>query len=88
VADVSGTRRARIASVFALPPGLRLCSFVFMIFGFTPSMVYDYFHHHDQYEMKKKWLFISYVIWPALSIFVEFKGNGNVINLNWLLSLL
>jgi hypothetical protein len=65
-----------------------LLSFVFMIIGFTASMVYDYFHHHDQYEMKKKWLFISYVILAGIIYFLEFKGKGNVIDLNWILSLL
>ena len=65
-----------------------LLSFVLMIFGFTASMVYDYFHHHDQYETKKKWLFISYVILAGIIYFLEFRGKGNVIDFNWILSLL
>jgi hypothetical protein len=64
-----------------------LC-FVLMIFGFTASMVYDYFHHRDQYEVKKKWLFISYVILAGIIYFVEFRGHENSINLDWLLGLL
>jgi 4-hydroxybenzoate polyprenyltransferase len=65
-----------------------LLSFVLVIFGFSASMVYDYFHHHEQYEMKKKWLFISYAILAGIIYFVEFKGKGKVIDIHWLLSLL
>ncbi|MCF2493847.1 hypothetical protein NFI80_24365 [Dyadobacter chenhuakuii] len=65
-----------------------LLSFALMIFGFTASMVYHYFHHHDQYEMKKKWLFISYVVLAGIIYFLEFKGKGSGIDFNWILSLL
>lgn len=64
-----------------------LLSFVLMIFGFSASMVYDYFHHHDQYEMKKKWLFISYAALAVIIYFLEFRGKENFIDLNWVLSL-
>ena len=49
-----------------------LLCFVLMIFGFTASMVYDYFHHHEQFEVKKKWLFISYAILAGIIYFLEF----------------
>ncbi|MCF2487147.1 hypothetical protein [Dyadobacter sp. CY347] len=65
-----------------------LLSFVLMIFGFTASMVYDYFHYHDQYEMKKKWLFVSYVVLAGIIYFLEFREKGRVIDFHWMLSLL
>jgi len=65
-----------------------LLSFVLMIFGFTASMVYDYVHHHEQYEMKKKWLFISYLVLAGIIYFLEFRGQGELIDFNWILSLL
>jgi 4-hydroxybenzoate polyprenyltransferase len=65
-----------------------LLSFALMIFGFTASMVYDYVHHHDQYEMKKKWLFISYVVLAGIIYFLEFRGQEHFIDLHWFLSLI
>ncbi|MCE6989301.1 hypothetical protein [Dyadobacter sp. CY323] len=65
-----------------------LLSFVFMIFGFSASMVYDYFHHHEQFEVKKKWLFISYAVLACIIYFLEFREKGTVIDLNWLLTLI
>lgn len=65
-----------------------LLSFALMIFGFTASMVYDYFHHHEQFEIKKKWLFISYAMLAAIIYFVEFKGKAPVLDLHWLVGLL
>lgn len=65
-----------------------LLCFAFMIFGFSASMVYDYFHHRDQYEVKKKWLFISYVVLAGVIYFLEFRGHENTIDLHWLLGLL
>jgi 4-hydroxybenzoate polyprenyltransferase len=64
-----------------------LWSFVLVIFGFSASMVYDYVHHHDQFELKKKWLFISYVILAGVIYFLEFYQKGIRIDLNWLLGL-
>ncbi|OJV20175.1 MAG: hypothetical protein BGO21_12420 [Dyadobacter sp. 50-39] len=61
---------------------------VLMVSAFSASMVYDYFHHRDQYEVKKKWLFISYVILAGLIYFLEFRGHENSINIDWLLGLL
>ncbi|NIJ53203.1 hypothetical protein [Dyadobacter arcticus] len=65
-----------------------LLSFVLMIFAFTASMVYDYFHHHEQFELKKKWLFISYAILAGIINFLEFGGKNKVPDLNWLFNLL
>lgn len=60
-------------------------SFAMMIFSFSASMVYDYFHHHDQYEIKKKWLFISYIVLAGVIYFIEFRGK---VDLNWIIGLL
>ncbi|CAG5068351.1 hypothetical protein DYBT9623_01081 [Dyadobacter sp. CECT 9623] len=65
-----------------------LLSFALMIFGFTASMVYDYVHHHDQYEIKKKWLFFSYLILAGIIYFLEFHQKGRVLDINWFLRLL
>lgn len=64
-----------------------LC-FALMIFGFSASMVYDYFHHRDQYEVKKKWLFISYGVLAGLIYFLVFRGHETAVNLDWLLGLI
>lgn len=68
--------------------GCGVLCFALMIFGFSASMVYDYFHHREAYEHKKKWLFIGYVMLAAIIYFVEFKGQLNQLNFNWLLRLL
>ena len=64
-----------------------LC-FVLMIFGFSASMVYDYFHQREAFEQKKKWLFISYALLAAIIYFLEFEGKGNPVDLTSLLRLL
>lgn len=64
-----------------------LC-FVLMIFGFTASMVFDYFHQREAFEQKKKWLFISYVLLAAAIYILEFQGKENVLDFSWLLRIL
>lgn len=62
--------------------------FVLMIVAFSASMVYDYFHHREAYEHKKKWLMISYVLLAGMIYYFVFHGKEKVINFNWLLHLL
>jgi 4-hydroxybenzoate polyprenyltransferase len=64
-----------------------LC-FVLMIVGFSASMVYDYSHHKEVYEQKKKWLFISYIILAGIIYFFVFNGKQNLLSLNWLFRLI
>jgi 4-hydroxybenzoate polyprenyltransferase len=68
--------------------GCGVLCFALMIFGFSASMVYDYFHQRESFEQKKKWLFISYVLLAAIIYFLEFGTPHNLLNLNWLLGLL
>ncbi|QRR03839.1 hypothetical protein [Dyadobacter sandarakinus] len=65
-----------------------LLSFVLMVFGFSAAMVYDYFHHPAQFEIKKKWLFISYAILAGVIYFLEFGGRDKHLDLHWFLQLL
>jgi hypothetical protein len=44
-------------------------SVVWMVTGFSASMVYDYFHNREAYEYKKKWLFISYLVLAGIVYF-------------------
>jgi hypothetical protein len=65
-----------------------LLCFVLMIFGFSASMVFDYFHERNAFEQKKKWLFISYILLAAVLYFIEFDGRENLLNFKWLLRFL
>ena len=61
--------------------------FVLMIIGFSASMVYDYFHHREAFEQKKKWLFISYLMLAGILYFLEFEGKLSLPDFKWLLRL-
>lgn len=62
--------------------------FILMITGFSASMVYDYFHNKEAYEQKKKWLFISYIIFAGIIYFFVFDGKQDFLNFNWILRML
>lgn len=46
-------------------------AFVMMIFGFTASMVYEFYHHPVLFQQKKKWLLIGYIALAALFYFLD-----------------
>lgn len=56
-----------------------------MVFGFSAHMVYDYFHHPDLYEQKKKWLVVSYLFLAGIIYFLEFQGEGVHLDWTWIL---
>jgi uncharacterized membrane protein len=41
-------------------------SFFLMVMGLSASMYYDYHHHPTEFDQKKKWLILSYVILAGL----------------------
>jgi hypothetical protein len=65
--------------------GCGILCFALMIFGFSASMVYDYFHQREAFDQKKKWLFISYLLLAVIIYFLEFKGKGFSLDFSWLL---
>lgn len=56
-----------------------------MVVGFSASMVYDYVHHHEAYEQKKKWLFISYLFLAGIVYLLEFQQKGIRLDWSWVL---
>lgn len=52
-----------------------MCGF-FMVFGLTASLYYDYYHHQAEFEQKKKWLIISYMILFGLLYFFILKDKS------------
>ncbi len=46
---------------------------ILMVVGFSASMVFEYFHNHELYTQKKKWLLISYALLAVIIYFLEFK---------------
>lgn len=58
-------------------------SMMMMVVGFSASMVYEYFHHPQVYEQKKKWLFASYLFLAAIIYFLEFKDKTFTPDLDW-----
>ncbi|WP_128544017.1 hypothetical protein [Larkinella soli] len=41
-------------------------SFFLMVMGLSAGMYYDYHHHPAEFEQKKKWLILSYVVLAGL----------------------
>lgn len=41
-------------------------SFFLMVMALSTSMYYDYYHHPAEFDQKKKWLILSYVILAAV----------------------
>lgn len=50
-----------------------ILSMVLMVTAFSTSMVFDYFHHREAYQQKKKWMIISYIALAVLIYFLEFR---------------
>ena len=61
---VSGARFMQPVSVYRTDFGV--FSFFLMVMGLSASMIYDYYHHPTEFEQKKKWLAVSYVVLAAL----------------------
>lgn len=59
-----------------------ILSVVLIVVGFSMSMVYDFFHHRREYEQKKKWLVISYLILFSILYFFLFRDKG--FKMDWL----
>jgi len=45
-------------------------SFFLMVMALSTSMYYDYHHHPAEFEQKKKWLIISYMVLAGLVYFL------------------
>jgi hypothetical protein len=60
---------------------------IMMVIGFSASMVYEYVHHPDLYEQKKKWLLISYLFLAGIIYIIEFQEKGIYLDWTWILRL-
>ncbi len=45
-------------------------AFFLMVMGLSASMIYDYYHHPIEFDQKKKWLAISYLVLAGLVYFL------------------
>ena len=59
---------------------------ILMVVGFSASMVFEYFHNHELYTQKKKWLLISYALLAVIIYFLEFKEKGIRVDWTWVVS--
>lgn len=50
-------------------------SFFLMVMSLSTSMVYDYHHHPADFEQKKKWLIVSYLVLAGLIYFFVFRDQ-------------
>ena len=57
-----------------------MCAF-FMVFGLSASMYYDYYHNHNEFEQKRKWLLISYLLLAGIVYFLILKDKPFSFNL-------
>ncbi|MFN4147482.1 MAG: hypothetical protein ACK4GN_16765 [Runella sp.] len=57
-----------------------MCAFS-MLMGLSASMYYDYYHHPAEFEQKKKWLIISYMVVGAMVYFFILKDKALTIKL-------
>lgn len=61
---VSGARFMQSVSIYRTDFGV--FSFFLMVLGLSASMIYDYYHQPTEFEQKKKWLAVSYLVLAAL----------------------
>ncbi|TDB61888.1 hypothetical protein [Arundinibacter roseus] len=59
---------------------------LFMVVGFSASMVFEYVHNPAGYEQKKKWLFVSYLFLAGMIYILEFQQKGIHLDWTWVLS--
>lgn len=52
-----------------------------MVFGLSASMYYDYYHHPREFEQKKKWLIVSYIVLAGLIYFLILRDKPFNFNL-------
>ena len=52
-----------------------MCVFL-MVSGLSTSMYYDYYHAHEVFEQKKKWLIFSYLILGLVLYFFVLKDKA------------
>jgi hypothetical protein len=52
-----------------------LCCAFSMLLGLSAAMYYDYYHHPAEFEQKRKWLIISYLIFGGLIYFLILKDK-------------
>jgi NADH:ubiquinone oxidoreductase subunit 6 (subunit J) len=57
-----------------------MCAF-FMVIGLSASMYYDYYHNPSEFEQKKKWLLISYLLLAGVIYFLILKDKPFSFNL-------
>ena len=62
-----------------------LLCILLMVFGFSASMVYEYFHHPEHYVQKKKWLLVSYLFLAVVIYILEFQEKGVHLDWTWVL---
>lgn len=61
---VSGARFLHELTIYRTDFGI--FSFFLMVMALSTSMVYDYYHNPTEFDVKKKWLIISYMVLAAL----------------------
>lgn len=61
---VSGARFLRELTMYRTDFGI--FSFFLMVMGLSTSMVFDYYHNPTEFDIKKKWLIISYMVLAGL----------------------
>ncbi|RIV25539.1 hypothetical protein DYU11_09595 [Fibrisoma montanum] len=50
-------------------------SFFLMVLGLSASMIYDYHHHPAEFEQKKKWLAVGYLVLAGLIYFLILRDQ-------------
>lgn len=65
---VSGARFMQ--SVHTYRTDFGVFAFFLMVMGLSASMIYDYYHHPAEFDQKKKWLAISYLVLAGLVYFL------------------
>lgn len=70
---LSGAQFMRSVSIYRTDFGV--FAFFLMVMGLSASMIYDYYHHRADFEQKKKWLAISYLVLAALVYFFVLRNS-------------
>lgn len=52
-----------------------ICVFC-MVSGLSASMYYDYYHNHEEFEHRKKWLLLSYLLLAGVIYFLILKDKS------------
>lgn len=65
---VLGGRFVALAPYFYYRTDVGIAAAMFMQAGLFASMVYDYYHFPHEFEQKRKWLLIAYVLIAVLVV--------------------